>query len=260
MLVGGTLAGIAAGHASRRGRLTMGGEYAAFGVGTAAAIGGIGFAGSLAAFFYGSVLLDDWRSGVKRHRSRTVLPEVRARTAWQVLANGGLFALASIGWGIFGSWQAGLFAFGALAASTADTWATEIGMALKAAPRSVLTWRRVVPGTSGGVSAYGSAAMIIGAFVMALCAVASFTVPFDIPRLEAVFAGGVLGALADSLLGASVQSRRWCDECAEWTERRVHTCGYRSHHRTGLRWVDNDMVNLLATLVGGVTAVYVWQQ
>lgn len=259
MLVGGTLTGVAAGHAARNRQLTLGGEYAAFGVGTAAAVGGVGWLLSLAVFFYSSVLFTRWRAEYKRHRSRSMLPDTRARDAWQVLANGGLFAVAAIIWAFTGSWQAGLFGFGALAAATADTWATELGMALKAAPRSIRTWRPVVPGTSGAVSTHGTAAAVVGAFVMALCAVASFTVPFDIPRLEAIFVGGVAGALADSLLGATVQSVRWCEECEEWTERRVHTCGYRSHHRKGLRWMNNDVVNLVATVVGGLTAIFAWQ-
>ena len=259
MLVGGTLAGLAAGRASRRRQLTMGGEYAAFAVGTAAVVGGVGWGASLAAFFYSSVTLGHWRAGDKRHRSREVLPDTLARDSWQVLANGGLFAVAAVGWAFTGSWQVGLFGFGALATATADTWATEVGMALKSAPRSILTWQRVVPGTSGGVSAFGSAASVIGAFAIALCAVVSFTVPFDVPRLEAVFVGGLVGAIADSLLGASVQSRRWCEACAAWTERRVHTCGFRSHHRSGLRWVNNDVVNLIATAAGGFTAVLAWR-
>ncbi len=259
MLVGGTLAGIAAGAAARRGRLTLGGEYAAFGVGTAAVIGGIPWGVSLALFFYSSVFLGNWRAGDKRQRSRSVLPETRARDAWQVLANGGLFAGAALGWALVGSWHAGLFAFGALATAMADTWATEIGMALASSSRSLLTGRSVTPGTSGAVSVYGTAAAVVGAFVMALCAVVSFTVPFDVPRLEAVFVGGLAGVLADSLLGAGVQSQRWCDICEAWTERRVHTCGYRSRHRKGVRWVTNDTVNLIATAVGGLAAVTFWQ-
>lgn len=259
LLVGGTLAGVAAGHAARRGRLTLGGEYAAFAVGSAAVIGGVMWALSLITFFYSSVLLSEWREGDKRARSRSVLPESRARDAWQVLANGGLFAGAAIGWGVFGSWHAGLFAFGALATAAADTWATEVGMALAATPVSLLTGRAVTPGTSGGVSAIGTAAAVVGAFVIALCAVVSFTVPFDVPRLEAVFVGGVAGALADSLLGATLQSKRWCEICESWTERRVHTCGYRSHHVKGVRWMTNDVVNFIATAVGGFTAVSVWQ-
>jgi len=259
LLVGGTLAGVAAGHAARRGRLTTGGEYAAFAVGTAAVTGGVMWATSLLVFFYTSVLLSEWRAGDKRQRSQGVLPDARSRDAWQVLANGGLFAVAAIGWGVFGSWHAGLFAFGALATAAADTWATEVGMALAATPVSLVTGRRVEPGTSGGVSAFGTAAAVGGAFVIALCAVVSFTVPFDVPRLEAVFVGGVAGALADSLLGATLQSKRWCDVCEAWTERRVHTCGYRSHHVKGIRWMTNDLVNFIATAIGGVTAITVWQ-
>jgi uncharacterized protein (TIGR00297 family) len=258
MLIGGTLAGVAAGHAARRGQLTLGGEYAAFAVGTVACMGGVGWALSLAVFFYSSVSVSRWRARLKRERSSRVLPDSRARDAWQVLANGSWFALGAPVWAVTGSWQAGLFAFGALATSMADTWATEIGMALKAAPRSVVSWQRVVPGTSGGVSAHGASAAVVGAFIMALCAVASLDVPFDIPRLEAVFLGGLTGALTDSLLGATLQSRRWCEECREWTERRVHTCGFRSHHRSGIRWVTNDVVNAGSSAVGGVTAVAAW--
>jgi uncharacterized protein (TIGR00297 family) len=188
-----------------------------------------------------------------------VLPDSRARDAWQVLANGGLFAVAAVTWGVSGSWEAGLFGFGALAAATADTWATEIGMALDAAPRSIISFKPVTPGTSGGVSAFGLGAAVAGSFFISLLAVASLAIPFDIPRLEAVLVGGLAGTIADSLLGASVQSRRWCEACGAWTERRVHTCGFRSRHRGGFSWVTNDVVNLLSTAVGGLVAVSAWR-
>ena len=258
-LVGGAIVGLAASRTYRRGQLTLGGAYAAFALGTAAVMGGIGWAAALAVFFYSAMLVGAWREPDKRQRSYSVLPDARTRDAWQVLANGGLFAVAAVIWGVDGSWEAGLFGFGALATATADTWATEIGMALDAAPRSIITWKRVPPGTSGGVSAFGMAAVMAGAFLIALLAVASFTTPFDIPRLEAVLVGGLAGAVADSLLGASVQSRRWCEPCGAWTERRVHTCGFRSRHRVGFRWMTNDVVNLLATAVGGAVAVGAWR-
>ena len=257
-LVGGALVGLAAARTHRRRQLTLGGAYAAFALGTAAVVGGIGWAGALAAFFYSATLVGGWRERDKRQRSYSVLPDGRTRDAWQVLANGGLFAVAAVIWGFDGSWEAGLFGFGALATATADTWATEIGMALDAAPRSITTWKRVTPGTSGGVSAFGTAAVVGGSFLIALLAVATFTTPFDIPRLAAVFVGGLAGAATDSLLGASLQSRRWCEQCGAWTERRVHICGYRSHHREGFRWMTNDVVNLLATAVGGAVAVGAW--
>lgn len=258
-LIGGALVGLAATRAYRRNQLTLGGAYAAFALGTAAVAGGLMWAVALAAFFYSSMLVSSWRASDKRQRSYSVLPDARTRDAWQVLANGGLFAVAAISWGVGGSWEAGFFGFGALATATADTWATEIGIALDATPRSIITWRHVAPGTSGGVSAIGLSAAIAGSFLIALLAVAAFTTPFDIQSLEAVFAGGFAGAVADSLLGATVQSRRWCEPCGDWTERRVHTCGFRSRHRTGFRWMTNDVVNLLATAVGGLVAVSAWR-
>ena len=60
---------------------------------------------------------------------------------------------------------------------------------------------------------------------------------------------------ADSLLGATLQSKRWCEQCKRWTERRVHTCQYRTRHARGVRWMTNDTVNLLATACGALAAV-----
>ena len=44
----------------------------------------------------------------------------------------------------------------------------------------------------------------------------------------AIIAGGLAGSLADSLVGATLQERRWCDRCAQSTERRVHSFGERT--------------------------------
>jgi len=66
----------------------------------------------------------------------------------------------------------------------------------------------------------------------------------------AVFAGGVAGAVADSLLGASIQSLRWCQQCARATERDPHACGSATRPLRGFTWFGNDAVNFSATIVG----------
>lgn len=256
-LIGGAVAGAVATFANRQRQLTSRGAWAAFAIGTASAVGGVSWAATLLVFFQSSTMLSAWNAGEKRQRSYHVLPDAAARDAVQVMANGALFAACAIIWGATGNLSAGLFGFGALAAATADTWATEIGMVLQAAPRHILSGQPVAPGTSGGVSAAGFGAAIAGAFLIALCAVVSFGTPFDVPRLEAVLVGGLAGSLVDSLLGALLQSRRWCEQCRQWTERRVHTCGYRSRHARGLRWMTNDVVNLVATAAGGFVATLV---
>ena len=72
--------------------------------------------------------------------------------------------------------------------------------------------------------------------------------------LSAVLAAGIAGSLGDSVLGATLQSKRWCEQCRTWTERRVHTCHYRTQHASGLRWMNNDTVNLFATAIGAAVA------
>jgi uncharacterized membrane protein len=67
-------------------------------------------------------------------------------------------------------------------------------------------------------------------------------------------AGGVVGALADSLIGATVQARRWCDACGVATERVRHDCGSPTRTAGGVSGLDNDMVNLFSGILGGVAA------
>ena len=70
-------------------------------------------------------------------------------------------------------------------------------------------------------------------------------------------AGGVVGSLADSVLGASLQVRRWCDRCDSATEQPVHVCGTATRAVGGLPSIDNDTVNLLSVAIGGLTALLV---
>jgi uncharacterized membrane protein len=71
----------------------------------------------------------------------------------------------------------------------------------------------------------------------------------------ALAAGGLAGVLVDSLLGATVQRRRWCPACERQTERTTHDCGTPTAPRGGLAWLDNDMVNLLSNAAGGLVAL-----
>jgi uncharacterized protein (TIGR00297 family) len=171
------------------------------------------------------------------------------------VANGGLFAVTALAGAPLGAESAAAgaltaAALGALAAATADTWATEIGILATRPPRSILTWRPVAPGTSGGVNLLGMLAMVAGAAFIAFGARAlAIAVP-----VAAVVLGGFLGAIADSVVGATLQDRRWCDTCPKSTERMIHGCGTPTRHAGGITIVDNDLVNLIATFAGAAIA------
>ncbi|MDB4882035.1 MAG: protein of unknown function transrane [Gemmatimonadetes bacterium] len=241
--------------AQRAHALSLAGTIAAIVVGTVAVSAGWAWGTLLIAYFIVSLALSKLRGAEKATRTGDVVAKGGARDAVQVLANGGLFAVAAIvatlsTLSVSAAAIAIAAALGALAASAADTWATEIGSLASAPPRSIMTGRPVPPGTSGGVNLIGIAAMVAGGAFVAFGARA---LAIDAPVL-AVTIGGVSGALADSVVGATMQDRRWCESCQASTERAVHSCGCTTRHSGGLSVMDNDMVNLIATLVGGAVA------
>ena len=137
-----------------------------------------------------------------------------ARNERQVIANGGIAALAALA----GNW---LWFAGALAAANADTWATEIGTHSPTPPRLITSWARVSAGTDGGMTLLGTVGGITGAGFVA-------GVSYVLGQRSglAIAEAGIAGMLVDSLLGATVQGK--------------------------VRWMDNDAVNLATTLAGAV--------
>ena len=238
--------------AARRIRsLSTSGALAAVAVGAAAAAGGWDWAAILIAFFIVSSALSRYRRAYKESRVGAIVEKGGERDAVQVLANGGVFAVAAIAFAVTGAPLWGAIGFGALAGATADTWATEIGTLAGRRPRSVLSFKPLAPGTSGGVTIPGTLASVAGAsFIAALMAAAGWTSSVA----TAVLVGGIVGSLADSVLGATIQERRWCDRCASSTERRVHPCGASTRVVGGIRGLRNDTVNVACSVVGGMFA------
>jgi len=249
-LLAALVTGAAAAIAWRARSLTGPGALAAAAVGTAVC-GALGPAGLaiLTAFFVPSSLLS------------RLLPAPAAgdakgdrRDAAQVLANGGPAAAAALleccrpGLGL---WSAAA----ALAAASADTWATAVGVWSRRPPRSILDGSVVAPGTSGGVTLPGTAAGVLGALAVGV------TVGMTSAGGRAAVAATLLGAawmLGDSILGAAAQARFHCPACGVATERPVHRCGVPAAHTGGWRWLTNDGVNLLATLGAALDGALAW--
>jgi uncharacterized protein (TIGR00297 family) len=229
--------------------LSGSGTLAAIAAGAACVAAGWTWLTLLLVFYVSSTLLSYYRRDTKRSKTRDVVEKRGDRDIWQVAANGGVFTVLALAFAFRPEPAWYVAATGALAASTADTWSTEIGMLARQTPRSIVSFREVPAGTSGGITFAGlfggaAGALFIGASALLL----------GWPRatLYASLIGGLGGSLVDSVLGATVQSRRWCATCNVQTEQNVHVCGTTTQPVGGISWLGNDLVNFFCSLSGAL--------
>ncbi|MBC8504885.1 MAG: DUF92 domain-containing protein [Chloroflexi bacterium] len=148
---------------------------------------------------------------------------------------------------------------GAMATVNADTWATELGLLNPKPPRLITNGRVVEAGTSGGISLLGTLATLGGAALIGLVGAAFSLGAGAWTLLLAATLGGVSGSLFDSLLGATVQAIYYCPSCQKETERHpTHSCESHTQQIRGWSWLDNDLVNFLASVEGAGIAVVLW--
>jgi uncharacterized protein (TIGR00297 family) len=249
-----SLAIVVAAHRLRA--LTIDGAVAAFLVGLAClGAGGFAVGAPLLTFFVtGSAL-----SRMRLPRAAADLMEQAkgaARDAAQVFANGGAAAVCAVAAGALSLHSSALAlpwyaaSVGSLAVAAADTWATEVGTRSAAMPRSIAGWKPVAVGASGGVTLFGFAASIAGGAVVGAAA-AAFLPGMRFAAWSATCAAiGFVGALIDSVLGATLQGAWYCDGCELPCESEHHRCGKKARFARGLRWLDNDGVNAASTIAG----------
>jgi uncharacterized protein (TIGR00297 family) len=246
--------------AYRRKSLSMGGVVGAIFSGTSTfGLGGWSWGLSLIYFFLSSSILSHFKEAQKESTATDKFSKGSQRDLAQVLANGGVASLLSISARFIGSdsaqqiLEAGYI--GSLATATADTWATELGILATTTPHMITTGAATTPGTSGGITPLGTGAAAGGAFSLGL-------VFWLLQRHKSspwlpwiALSSGLVGSLGDSYLGATVQAMYYCPHCQKETERTVHSCGTRTQPLRGIPWINNDVVNFLATLSGASVAM-----
>ncbi len=256
LLLGFLLALIVAFAAYRLHSLSRSGAVGALLEGTVIfGIGGLRWAVLLLAFFLSSSLLTRL-FGTRKAILEEKFEKGGQRDIGQVLANGGIATLFA-GLGFFfpkDAWPWMGFA-ASLAAVNADTWATELGVLNPTLPRLITDWKQVEKGSSGAISVYGTLAALAGAFLIAVLGGALGTAGTFWASLEILTVAGLIGALFDSFLGATVQAIYHCPKCDKDTEKHpLHKCGAITVQVRGWKWLNNDLVNVgcaaAGTLIG----------
>lgn len=222
-------------------------------------LGGWTWAVTLIYFFTSSSILSHFKTQQKEQTANDKFSKGNRRDLGQVFANGGGGMLLALGYATAQTeaarqlFEAGYI--GSLATATADTWATEVGVLNTADPRLITTGKRTSPGTSGGITPLGTGASAGGALSLGLVfwlLKRGKSAP-QIPRIA--LCSGLAGSLIDSYLGATIQAMYYCPVCQKETERSVHSCGTQTQTLRGIPWLNNDVVNFLATLSGAGIAM-----
>jgi uncharacterized protein (TIGR00297 family) len=201
-------------------------------------------------FFIASSLLSKYGKRRKK-RLELVFEKSDKRDAGQVAANGGVAGLLVMLWYLIPDHTELYYCYlASIAAVTADTWGTEIGTLMKGKPRSIITFRPVDIGTSGGVSPAGLLGGALGAALVAGSSLFVSGIPMPAEYLMLIILCGIAGSLADSILGATVQSQ-YVTAQGNVTER-TSVNGVPTTLVRGFRAVNNDVVNWLCGTTGAL--------
>jgi uncharacterized protein (TIGR00297 family) len=168
--------------------------------------------------------------------------EKEGRNAKQVFANGLTGAVFMI---LYRLTEQNIYLITAIISfsiSMADTASSEVGIYFKGPTYDILSFKKMAPGLSGGISLPGTLAGLAGAIF--LPAIAGCFYQFSIAFIFLIAGAGFTGMLTDSLLGSWLQ------------------CKYRSADGIitedalpgaqlikGLSWCTNDTVNILSNIL-----------
>ncbi len=141
------------------------------------------------------------------------------RTLKNVISNG-IVPFIMAAFGNYGGF------IGSIATATADTLASEIGVT--AQPRLITTFKKVPPGTDGGISVLGTVAGIIGAGIIGIAAYLLGIFPDPFVTFKISIIAGTVGCFVDSILGAVLERRNY---------------------------ISNEYVNLIATITGAALGI-----
>lgn len=177
-----------------------------------------------------------------------------ARGVKNVMANGGVATALALAYGL---WRASFLPYmfvSALASSTADTFATEIGLLSRSAPVLIhRPSRKVQPGVSGGVTTLGEVAAMLGSLCISIVSSLVGLTTLSPHSLAITSLAGFVGCNVDSLIGGVAQALRRCPVCGSLTEKRTH-CGASAQKVKGFGFLGNNLVNLISSASAALAA------
>lgn len=210
-------------------------------------------------FFVSSTVFTKYKSAFKENSER--LHEKSGKRGFsQVAANGYgglLFAL------LYFTTKNEMFMIAfvvTMASSNADTWASELGVLSKGNPVSIINFKPIEKGLSGGISLLGTCASLFGALFISGVFFLDYVYRYGfsyraIVILAVCTLGGFLGSIIDSIMGATVQVKYFSKVTGELTEKR-YTNGIKNKRVRGYKFINNDFVNFTSGIIAAAIIMF----
>lgn len=202
----------------------------------------------LITFFISSSLITKISNNKKKSRGRNYI---------QVIANSLIAIIFAIIYYFSKNHNMLLVAVIAIAATTSDTWGSEVGKFTKGRVVSVLNFKTITKGESGGISLPGTTASFLGSLLIGSFYVILAVIVFGYE--ESLIANGIIisiagffGSVIDSYLGILIQEKFIHKDSGKIVEevdnRKFHK------RKSGILYINNDVVNLMTTII--ITTIF----
>ncbi|CDR30335.1 Integral membrane protein DUF92 [Acholeplasma oculi] len=178
--------------------------------------------------------------------------EPNGRNFIQVFANSGVALVFTVIYYLTTNSIFLVVAITSIAASTADTWGSEIGLLTNGQTYSILTLKKMSKGLSGAVSVGGTLASFMGALYIAII----FSLLYFMMSAQPIWIllemgmvitlSGFLGSVLDSYLGIFLQAKYKDIKTGILRDYKIYTTDILV---SGLKYITNDMVNLLMVII-----------
>jgi uncharacterized protein (TIGR00297 family) len=209
--------------------------------------GGFVFLTGLFVFYFSSSYMTKYKKNKKDILTKDLHEKSGKRDGIQVMANGGIPLAIALIYLINPEELLITLYFVAFSASTSDTWASEIGVLSQKRPVSILTFKKIEKGISGGISVLGIMFSFFGSFFIAIFYVLTRFQFLDLEILIENFILisilGFLGSIIDSFIGATIQPLYLNKNTNKHTEKFKEGSTKKIK---GIKFFNNDVVNFVS--------------
>lgn len=256
LIIGIVISSCIAFIAYKKRSLSLSGVIAAIIVGTIIYyLGGVLSFTLMMGFFISSSILSKLLK--ERKKALDKIHEKGDRRDWvQVVANGGVAIVYLILYRYYNNETFLVISSISFAVSNSDTWASEVGVLSKGKTVSIITFKKIEKGISGGISLLGTLSALAGAtfisivFSILYIVLNGFKIEIYYWSILIVLLG-FLGSIIDSILGATIQGHYYDEENNCVTEKK------KGKLIKGIKIVNNDIVNILSNLLATTMALII---